>query len=467
MSQLLCLPLSVLIDMTSLWISVVDLCKLDSAFCTRSHREIFLNVMKRTAVDLNTPISLQKMRFVSSKLICWTQLREIGICAVYVSQQLLDDEQTCRELWTRGGRSFRVITFAPIVPKAILYEISVNCVGLQELSMNLQPLDGMFVFLLSCCPLLVLHLHSCSELDETIFKAICNQCPTLTELYVEYCTIPDIQHDFQGQNASLVKFVARDNSIINMKTFAKVMTCFPNTMMLHLYAIQSDLFFIDIIKLSSKAVDVDIVFTYCLTDEEVMAITEVWINVQSLKLRVSPQSEDVKGVLSEQQLVSVMRACSQLQILHVDCVITGQSAIATSAGPDTTIMQPLCPHLVELALKFSDTSNGVHTENLSADSILNMLTHCALKRLDIGGPAHVSEAAILTLAQRYGTTLESVSLINCPSVTSAVVLILLDTCPALKDITYCLKGCSSHTEPFIRNIVGKYYPRIRNVEIKF
>lgn len=441
------------------WISLADVCKLDSAYCQTIARETLLHFVGSLPFDFESLVEATDSEFrpVLQRAMNWLIARRTDLPVVIITPELESNKSQRREFLSLHGSNVKFVRYPERATPSqciILYDdllkFCPNLTGLtlrQETGMDLQPL------LKRIGPQLR-ELHIASALLEGVWQLLLEHCRGLRRLHID--RYPDSTEGGSSLAALLrqstglqycrithnysVAMPRVDKQRVEQTLVQALAEGCPNLRALDMTPMYiTDDSLLQLAKGCPLLCKIDLYHARQLSAEGKPAFFATCHSLREVKLHHRPVPP-VTVAAPVPSLPGDHPAVTSSGESGSDRALSGEQHHGTPAvaQDDLCVLAVSNPHLEKLEVSFE----GYHTATEAAlpvttgDVCLAALArHCAhLKHITIGsvtGNCPITDQGVEALAKGC-RALECVVLFNCPALTSTAVAALAQHCPTLQ-----------------------------------
>jgi hypothetical protein len=428
------LPKGLFTEFLTKWLTVQQVCRLDSVYCNRNKRELFLNSVAEDVVFSNDPfLSVDMNRFTE-----WLVKRKMKLSRIKISMMTMPNVNMMAPMLKISGKCMNFIALHNYTGNSldkVALEIANNCKTLTKLTlMDCDIPKGFERILKACTKIAELRIYECKEFNSIKLKresaqTLLNRCPQLRILDISYSGTGTTLGEFARACPNLMKLdISYCKEITDESIFLVAKHCTRlTTIGFFKVEVLTDDAIVELAKSCPLLTTVDIASCDFLTNASVIALATHCKLLQKLYIQSNTNFGDPA-------LVALAQNSSHLEILYcghcTDVTDVGIKAIAENCGKLKRIVMgdndtitdaavvaiaSSCPHLIELGLGAMSI----------CDVALNAVAlHCPhLEQLDIQESSNLTHHGIFSIV------------LNC---TKLNTLIITEDCPVVNEFSQLL-----------------------------
>jgi hypothetical protein len=416
MLQLSNLPDQVLVPIYSEWVTVVDVGRLDSAYCNKRHRESFRSL----AFDVRTLLTYPKMKIpVATRDVmnAWIYKRNVGVGGMVVTSSGLQGERTPTEYFRTHGRRMQWIAFQRVnYYREDIYWLNFAvwtmrlCPNIRQLDFTAQDSEFPSDFAADCCKLEELRIVG--SIKDACIYALAERLPGLKKLaIVSYGGVSDGAIGTLLQSCQDLRSLSlnKTGDIRDSLVFSIASKC-PHLTNLHLH---------NVFRLST--VTLAVLLTKC-PNLHTLSLQSTTIYYEPAAEFPSPCSLTTLALtevyMIDHSVAQILRGCPALEVLNLSS--------CKEINTDALYHIALCRRLRTLSLVSCYVTDSVLTE---------VGQGCGeLREITVAGNVQISDGGVTALAKGC-PLLQRVTLPrHCREVGDAALFALAVRCSGLRQI---------------------------------
>jgi hypothetical protein len=433
----------------SVWLTIVDVARLDSAFCINGVRAGFLDAAYKAGVPLHYKKDISSRQLICEAINVWIMTKNASVPGIFITSAFIRDQERTKEYFRMHGESLRwaECCFSPTYRQ-------------WPCSEDIQPIA---ITILKHCPRLV-RFGGYGFQDEKILMTLATFCPLLEDIAIDGygCTSDALLALSQGcrkltrlhltssgaTEDCLVALVRSNPSLVTLIAHCKGVT---HRLFCELAMSCRNLEIVVVGEARVTAVAIHLLLQQCqsLRELDLMAChieestDELAMMVQSTSLR---ELTLIDTIIDDSHLLGLLQVCPRVTNLTLRECLELEQLNDLQFGTLCPCLQELCLHYNPTVLDDAAVRNiAEHCHQLRvlqipdshdvSDAALTALVMACplLEELDIGGCMDVTDRFLFAIAE-HGSSLTSLNAIGCPRITDEGLEMLRQRCPNLEDV---------------------------------